>query len=50
MSDLTFGVVSNWTGIGNAGLGELAASDRTYEFSVPNEMGVAALAPVRKSY
>ncbi len=39
MADLTFGVVSNWTGLGNVGLGEIAANNRTYEFSVPTEMG-----------
>ncbi len=39
MADLTFGVVSNWTGLGSAGIGQIAANDRTYEFSVPTEMG-----------
>lgn len=39
MADLTFAVVASWTGIGETGAGQLAADERTYEFSVPTEMG-----------
>lgn len=39
MADLVFDVASSWTGLGEAGLGEVAAKQRRYEFSVPTEMG-----------
>lgn len=39
MADLTFAVVASWTGLGEAGTGQLAVDERKYEFSVPTEMG-----------
>lgn len=39
MADLSFDVVADWTGLGRGGVGQIAAGNRTYEFSVPTQMG-----------
>lgn len=39
MADLTFAVVADWAGVRETGAGQLTADERTYEFSVPRDMG-----------
>ncbi len=39
MAELTFEISSEWTGVGKEGTGHLTSDGRSYEFSVPVEMG-----------